>query len=211
MRNVYLITAFVVVLVVSVLGFRGSISIKPPADVFPEWAFPGMKRQPKYKPQAASEFFADGRTDRVPPAHVVQRGMLREDDRLYQGKNPDGTFFRGFPAPIVVNAALLDRGRDRYSIFCQPCHGAVGDGNGVTKKYGMGATATYPDDRLRAMAEGEIFNTITNGKGNMLSYADKLVPEDRWAVIAYVRALQRAHNSTLDDVPADHKSDLGLK
>lgn len=211
MRNVYLITAFVVVLVVSVLGFRGAVSIKPPADVFPEWAFPGMKRQPKYKPQAASEFFADGRTDRVPPAHVVQRGMLREDDRLYQGKNADGTFYRGFPAPIVVNLALIERGRDRYSIFCQPCHGAVGDGNGVTKKYGMGATATYHDDRLRAMAEGEIFNTITYGKGNMLSYADKLVPEDRWAVIAYVRALQRAHNSTLDDVPADHKSDLGLK
>ena len=105
----------------------------------------------------------------------------------------------------------MNAGKNRFAIFCQPCHGAVGDGNGVTKKYGMGATATYQDDRLRAMAEGEIYNTITNGKGNMLSYADKLKPEDRWAVIAYVRVLQRAQHSTVADVPADHKSELGLK
>ena len=89
--------------------------------------------------------------------------------------------------------------------------GAIGDGNGITKKYGMGATPTYHDDRLRQIAEGEIYQTITNGKNNMLSYADKLVPADRWAVIAYVRALQRAQTGTAADVPAAHKSELGLK
>lgn len=105
---------------------------------------------------------------------------------------------------------LLARGRDRFTIYCAPCHGRVGDGNGITKRYGMGATPTYHDDRLRAMAEGEIFNTITNGKNNMNPYADKLTPEDRWAVIAYVRALQRAQNSSVADVPREHRAELGL-
>ena len=110
--------------------------------------------------------------------------------------------------------SLLERGRDRYAIYCTPCHGLVGDGNGVTKRYGMGATPSYHDDRLRQMAEGEIYNTITNGKqpaNNMPSYADKLIPADRWAVVAYVRALQRAQTGKIADVPADHRSELGLK
>jgi mono/diheme cytochrome c family protein len=112
---------------------------------------------------------------------------------------------------VPVDFKLLERGKDRYTIYCAPCHGALGDGNGITKKYGMGATPTFHDDRLRQIAEGEIYQTITNGKNNMLSYADKLVPADRWAVIAYVRALQRAQTGTAADVPAAHKSELGLK
>jgi mono/diheme cytochrome c family protein len=106
----------------------------------------------------------------------------------------------------------MARGKERYTIYCSPCHGAVGDGNGITKQYGMGTTATYHIDRLRVMAEGEIFNTITNGSPNkvMQSYADKLLPEDRWAVILYVRALQRAQMGTAADVPADHKAELGI-
>ena len=115
------------------------------------------------------------------------------------------------PAALTVDRKFVERGRDRFTIYCQPCHGAVGDGNGITKQYGMGATPTYHDDRLRKMAEGEIFNTITNGKGQMNPYGDKLVPADRWAVIAYVRALQRAQSGTLADVPADHRKELGLK
>jgi mono/diheme cytochrome c family protein len=186
-------------------------------DVFPEWLFPGMKQQPKLVQQTASAFFADGRSDRVAPAGTVASSFgpagqpLRDDDFLYQGKLPDGTFARGFPASIHVDMRLLERGRDRFTIYCSPCHGAVGDGMGITKKYGMGAVPTYHDDRLRAMAEGEIFNTITNGKGQMNPYADKILPADRWAVIAYVRALQRAQTGTLADVPADHKGELGIK
>ena len=214
MRNVYLITAFICVLIFSIFGLRGSKFVEPPIDVFPEWAFPGMKRGIKLRPQAESKFFADGRADRLPVEHTVMRGMLREDDYLNRGKDASGAFARGFPASLTVDMKFLERGRDRYTIYCLPCHGAVGDGNGITKQYGMGATATYHDDRLRKMPEGEIFNTITVGSPNknMLPYADKLVPEDRWAVIAYVRALQRAQQGTAADVTdAAAKQTLGLK
>jgi mono/diheme cytochrome c family protein len=206
MRYAYLILALLVVGTVSILGFRGSVTTKPPLEVFPD-----MDHQAKYKAQASSAFFADGRADRPLPAGAVARGDLRADDHLFTGKNPDGSFLAGFPAAISIDAKLLERGKDRYNIFCLPCHGAIGDGNGITKSYGMGATPTYHDDRLRKMNEGEIFNTITVGKGNMLSYADKLSAEDRWAVIAYVRALQRAQTGTINDVPASHKSELGIK
>jgi mono/diheme cytochrome c family protein len=211
MRHVYLVTLFVVVLTVSILGFRGTLFTSAPMDVFPEWAFPGMKHQPKPYSQGTSAFFADGRADRVPVAGTVQRGMLRENDHLNHGKNADGSFARGYPSDVTVDFKLLERGQDRYTIYCAPCHGAVGDGNGITKKYGMGSTPTYHDDRLRKMTEGELFNTITLGKNTMFPYADKITPADRWAVIAYVRALQRAQTGSTADVPGAHKSELGLK
>jgi len=213
MRNVYLVTLFVGVLAVSVLGFRGATFTLPPMDVFPEWAFPGMKHQPKLRPQGESSFFADGRADRLPPPHVVRADLpLRDDDHLYQGKLADGSFASSIPASLNVDVKFIERGRDRYQIYCLPCHGAAGDGNGMTKRYGMGATPTYHDARLRTMADGEIFNTISVGKNTMLPYADKLVPEDRWAVIAYVRALQRAQQGTAADVvDAAAKKSLGLQ
>ena len=217
MRYVYLATFFLAVLTVSVLGFRGSLSTRPPIELIPD-----MDHQAKYKPQAESPFFADGRTDRPLPAGVIAYGrsstsgtpeenFLRSDDSLNLGKNADGSWVVGFPKSVKIDARLLARGQDRFAIYCAPCHGALGDGNGITKQYGMGATPSYHDDRLRKMAEGEIYNTITHGKGNMLPQADKLLPEDRWAVIAYVRALQRAENGTVEDVPPSHKSELGLK
>jgi mono/diheme cytochrome c family protein len=217
MRNLYIATAFAAVLVVSVFGFRGRSFTKPPIDVFPEWLFPGMKYQPKLTQQTASDFFADGRSDRPAPEGTVASSFgpagqpLKNDDFLYQGKLADGSFARGFPPTLTVDMKLLERGRDRFAIYCLPCHGAVGDGNGITKKYGMGAVPTYHDDRLRQLAEGEIFNTITNGKGQMNPYADKLLAQDRWAVIAYVRALQRAQRGTAADVPEDHRAEIGLK
>jgi mono/diheme cytochrome c family protein len=215
MRYAYLVLLFVVVAAVSVLGFRGSESTRPPLEVFPD-----MDRQPKFKPQAPSAFFADGRADRPTPAGVVAYGrsytkadekFLAADDHLYRGQNADGSYARGFPKTVTVDAQLLERGQQQYTIYCAPCHGAVGDGNGITKQYGMGATPTYHDDRLRGVPEGEIFHVITAGKGNMLSYADKLEPADRWAVVAYVRALQRAQTGTAADVVPAHKSELGLK
>jgi cytochrome c553 len=215
MRNVYLVTALICVLIFSIFGLRGTKFTSPPIDVFPEWAFPGMKRQPKFRPQSASNFFADGRADRMPVEHTVRADTpVRNDDHLYYGKDATGAFARGFPASLTVDMKFIERGRDRYTIYCQPCHGAVGDGQGITKQYGMGATPSYHDDRLRKIAEGEIFNTITNGSPNknMLPYADKLEPADRWAVIAYVRALQRAQQGTVADVTdAAGKQTLGLK
>lgn len=217
MRNVYIVTALLVVLILSVLGLRGTNFTKPPMDVFPEWAFPGMSYQPKYKAQSSSEFFADGRADRPLPAGVVAANYgplghpLITDDHMAAGQAPDGSFASGFPTGVVVNNEFLSKGRESYTIYCAPCHGALGDGNGITKQYGMGATPTYHSDRLRDIAEGDIFNTITHGKNNMLSYADKLTVDERWAVVAYVRALQRAQLGSAADVPAAHKSELGIK
>jgi mono/diheme cytochrome c family protein len=217
MRTTYIITAFAMVLVVSILGLRSRTFTKPPMDVFPEWAFPGMKYQPKHTQQTRSGFFSDGRSDRVAPPNTVAASYgpagqpLKSDAFLYRGRAPDDSFARGFPPSLRVDMRLLERGRDRFTIYCAPCHGAVGDGNGITKKYGMGATPTYHDERLRKMAEGEIFNTITIGKGQMSPYGDKLAPADRWAVIAYVRALQRAQAGTLADVPRDHRAELENK
>ena len=216
MRYAYLALFFLVVLTVSIFGFRGSISTKPPLEVFPD-----MDRQAKYKPQAESKFFADGRADRPLPAGVVAHGrsadgggdavFLASDSHFYQGKDAAGQFSRGFPKDLTVTAAFIERGKERYTIYCAPCHGALGDGNGITKQYGMGATPSFHDDAKRGLAEGDIFNTITHGKSNMLSYADKVVPQDRWAIIAYVRALQRAHHGSVNDVPPSHKSELGIK
>jgi cytochrome c553 len=217
MRALYLISTFALVLLVSIFGLRNRRFVRPPMDVFPEWAFPGMKYQPKLAQQSPSAFFSDGRLDRAAPPNTVPASFgpasqpLRADNFLYLGKAPDGSWARGFPPSLKVDLKFMDRGRDRFTIYCSPCHGAVGDGNGVTRQYGMGATASYHDDRLRKMAEGEIFNTITNGKGQMNPYADKLAPADRWAVIAYVRALQRAQTGRVEDVPADHKADLGIQ
>jgi mono/diheme cytochrome c family protein len=212
MRHVYLVTLFVCVLLVSILGFRGTLFTAPPIDIFPEWAFPSMEHQPKYRPQSTSAFFADGRADRVPPARTVARGMLRDDDHLHRGKNAEGAFVAGFPAGLTIDVAFMERGRDRYQIYCAPCHSPTGDGNGITKKYGMGATPSYHDPRLRGQPDGEIYNTITNGKNTMLPYADKLSPDERWAVVAYVRAQQRAQQGTAADVTdAAAKSTLGLQ
>ena len=212
MRFAYYTLVFSVVLLVSVMGLRGLRSPRPPIEVFPD-----MDRQAKYKPQAESKFFADGRADRPLPAGTVPYGrdaakadpaFLRADDFRYEGKLADGSFGRGFPAGVEVTEVFVRRGQDRYQIYCAPCHGALGDGNGITKSYGMLTTPTYHADRLRGMAEGEIFNTITHGKNTMMAYADKLSPDDRWAVVAYVRALQRAAHGKLDDVPAELRGGL---
>ena len=212
MRFAYYTLAFVVVLLLSVMGYRGMISTRPPIEMFPD-----MDHQAKYTPQAESKFFADGRADRPLPAGTVPFGrdarqadpaFLKADDFHYDGKLADGTFGRGFPAALSITGAFIEHGQGRYQIYCAPCHGALGDGNGITKSYGMLTTPTYHDDRLRGMAEGEIFNTITHGKNTMLSYADKLSPDDRWAVVAYVRALQRAAHGSIKDVPAELQGGL---
>lgn len=216
MRYVWLAFLFVVVAAVSVLGFRGMPSTRPPLEVFPD-----MDRQPKYKPQAESRFFADGMTDRPVPQGTVARGrhidadpaFLGADDHMYRGFRgdllpQDTNWFRGYPTEVAVDAKLLERGQARYALFCAPCHGALGDGNGITKQYQMNA-ANLADPRLVAMAEGEIFNTITHGKATMYGYGDRIPASDRWAIIAYVRALQRAANGRVQDVPAENRAALG--
>ena len=204
----FLVGFFVLVVgVVAVAGFRGSFTRNTPIEIFPD-----MDRQPKLRPQAPNNFFADGLSSRLPVegtvahASAVQVGAEKvfghQSHPFNTGKISGKTnFVELIPAPVT--AQFMERGQQRYNIYCSPCHSSVGDGKGVTSKYGMTATASLHDPRIVRMADGEIFHTITVGKNTMMGYADKLEPADRWAVIAYVRALQRARLATKDEVPAD--------
>ncbi|MGJ8654136.1 MAG: c-type cytochrome [Opitutaceae bacterium] len=204
MRIFLAIYLFVVVATLSILGFRGSISTKPPLEVFPD-----MDRQARYKPQAGNEFFADGRNDRPVPANTVARGNYYnqqevfsadfEDKRLgdtvlLEGKNADGSFVKKLPLEVTYD--LIEQGKAKYDIFCGACHGAAGDGNGVAGSYFAGGPPpTYHDDRLRNETDGYLFDVITNGKARMLPLNDRISPEERWAIVLYIRALQKTQNT----------------
>ncbi|MEM8866692.1 MAG: cytochrome c [Verrucomicrobiota bacterium] len=217
MRIFLVIYAFTIVAVVTIFGFRGSITTKEPIEIFPD-----MDRQARYKPQAENEFFADGRNDRPVPQNTVSRGSYLnylevfspefEDSMLGDtaytfGKKIDGSFVA--KAPTEATNEFLQMGQQKYEIFCSVCHGSAGDGNGVTKPYGILATS-YHDDRLRGETDGYLFDVITNGKGLMLGLKDRLSPEERWAVVLYVRALQRSQNAAAADLPAGPKTELGF-
>ena len=217
MRIFLALYVFTVVAAVSILGFRGSISTKPPLEVFPD-----MDRQARYKPQAENEFFADGRNDRPVPANTVARGnyfnqaevfsagfedQALGDTVLNDGKDGAGNFVKTLP--LEVSHALMAEGKAKYDIFCTVCHGAAGDGNGVTKPYGVLA-ASYHDDRLRSVEDGYIFDVIQNGKGLMLPLNDRISPEESWAIVLYVRALQRSQNADANELSAAQRTELGL-
>jgi hypothetical protein len=218
MRYFYIIFCFVCISVVSILGFRGSKFTKTPLYIFPD-----MDWQAKFQTQGENNFFADERDERPVVPGTVLRGYgwsidevfsgdltyaPAEDPGLFSGKDDKGEFLKDFP--IEVNHELMELGQKKYDTFCYLCHGKSGDGNGITKQYGMIATVSYHDDRIRTMAVGEIFDTITNGKNQMGAYGSKLSPSERWAIIAYVRALQLAQNAKVEDVPVEFRSKLGL-
>ncbi len=188
--------ALSLVVIVSIAGLRGGLSRKPPLEVFAD-----MDRQPKLRPQTKAAFagFKDGLSSRLHVAGTVSREAAREANDFATGKNADGSWVDALPVPTTRE--LLQRGRERYGIYCAPCHGVAGDGNGVTTKFGMAAVAKLHDERLIKMADGEIFNTISNGKNLMLPYGDKLDPKDRWAVISYVRALQLSRLGKKEEIP----------
>lgn len=165
-----------------------------------------MHDQPKAKPQSKSAFFVDGRTGRLPVDGTVARGELREDDHLYRGK-VDGVFVTTFP--FKIDAAVMERGRERYNIYCTPCHGATGLGNGMVIQRGFKVpAASHHIERLRNAPVGYWFDVITNGFGVMFGYAAQIPVNDRWAIIAYIRALQLSRNATDDDVPAAEREAL---
>ena len=114
----------------------------------------------------------------------------------------------GTGIPVTMTPELMERGRQRFAITCAMCHGATGAGNGITKQYGLATVVTLQDDRIRKMADGEIFNTITNGKNTMMAYGPNLNVADRWAIISYLRALQRSQNATVADVPPEHRAEM---
>jgi hypothetical protein len=159
-----------------------------------------MGNQPKNKPLSPSDFFADGRSVRTPVENTVSRSSM-DNDQLMVTK--DSTNF-----PMPVNDVLLERGQERYRIFCSPCHGIQGDGNGMIVIRGMKRPPTYHQDRLRQAPNGYIYDVITNGFGQMYNYAAQVPPRDRWAIVAYVRALQLSRNARVADLPAEDREKL---
>jgi mono/diheme cytochrome c family protein len=163
---------------------RGCSSSEPPVLI--NWS---MFNQPKYKAQAESKFFYDGKTMRPPVPGTIARGHLVEDAALVSGMDVVGEPVAKSPVP--VDAALLARGADRYGIYCQPCHDERGEGKGILFERAKVPTANLLEARIRDMADGMVFDTITNGKGLMAGYRYQINARDRWAIIAYVRAMEK--------------------
>jgi mono/diheme cytochrome c family protein len=225
LRYFFLIFAFVVIVIVSMAGFRGQKFSQPPIEIFPD-----MDRQPKVKAQDPSGFFADGLGARKPVSGTVPLGYAMPLHKPVDGETgtPSSPYkavvFSGGPdymqtgkmgdqwgtgLPMPADEALLARGQERFKIFCSVCHGDTGAGNGMAYKFGLATVVSLHQDRLRTMADGEIYNTITHGKNTMLGYGDKIPVPDRWAIVAYLRALQLSQGgATLADVPPAERSKL---
>ncbi len=225
LRGFFLIFFLSGVTIVAIFGFRGQKSTGSPIEVFPD-----MVRQPRVNAQAPLGFFADGRGNRVPVDGTVPLGYeMPKVERAPGGEEAAGVLSHprlsfsegtdyystgkmgdrwGTGLPVEVNEQLMERGRQRFTINCAVCHGATAAGNGVTKQYGLATVVSLQDERIRKMADGEIFNTITHGKNTMLAYGPNVTVADRWAIITYLRALQRSQNATLADVPPDRQKDL---
>jgi hypothetical protein len=196
-----------------IVGLPGHLSRKPPLEVFPD-----MDRQAKLRPEKPFDFFTNGLSSQLPPAGTVVRSAPVEtaggavypfeDSPVNTGKISGTTNFVEMN-PLVVNAVLLQRGREQFNIYCTPCHGGPGDGNGITKKIGlMPAVANLHDRRIVETTDGEIFNTITRGKGLMGAYGPLVAAQDRWAIIAYTRALQLSWLGSPDELPAEQRAAL---
>jgi hypothetical protein len=159
-----------------------------------------MANQPRENPLSPSHFYADGRSARPIVENTVMRGAL-EEDALVVPKDSNA-----FPLPLTKE--LLQRGQERYGIFCQPCHGMQGDGQGMVAMRGMKHPPSFHQDRLRAEPNGYIYDVIANGFGAMYSYSAQIPPRDRWAIVAYLRALQLSRNAPVNELPAGLKEKL---
>jgi len=205
MRYFLLAFGVIVIAVMVMAGKRGDMTRRPPIELFPD-----MDRQPKLRPQAANSFFKDGLSSQPAVAGAIARGSAWQDSPENTGKIAGTTNW--VPViPIPVTSQLMARGQERYNISCSPCHGAQGDGKGITTKFGMTVIADLHDATGRKVpqqSDGEIFNTISYGKQLMQGYASSVTIQDRWAIVAYVRALQRSHLASLDDVPASQRAEL---
>jgi mono/diheme cytochrome c family protein len=167
-----------------------------------------MHDQPRYKPLAESQFFSDHRAARPQVEGTVARGHLRIDEARYTGK-VGGEDIDQFPIPITK--ADIERGETRFNIYCTPCHGRVGDGNGMVVLRGYRQAASFYTDKLVHAPVGHFFDVITNGFGAMPSYASRIEPDDRWRVAAYIRALELSESASLNDVPPDQRQNLTVE
>lgn len=192
MRYFLTIYALIVVAVVSIAGFRGDKSRNTPIEIFPD-----MDRQPKLHPQSYNKFFEDGLASRQPVTGAISRGSTYAANPINTGK--EGEAFIS-SMPVEPTRVMLNRGKQRYTIYCAPCHGSIGDGKGITTQYGMVAVANFHDKRILDMPDGQIFHTIGYGKGLMLGYAAQISVEDRWAIVAYIRALQTSRLGFPEDL-----------
>lgn len=218
MRQFFIIYFFTLTLILVVFGFRGCKSARTPIEIFPD-----MDRQAKFHPQSRTNFFADRRTDRPPVAgtipfvtekqeayaHLAPDTRFREDSYLATGRDGDG-FGDGIPIEVSYDAML--RGQQIYNIYCGICHGKTGDGESVVaaERYGFATIVSLLQSRIVDQPDGEIFDTIANGRGTMGAYGANIRVEDRWKVVMYLRALQRANAGAVEDVPADKRGGLGL-
>jgi mono/diheme cytochrome c family protein len=214
----YLLYSILVIVAIAaaaftIVGIPGHLSRTPPLEVFPD-----MDRQAKLRPAQPFDFFTNGLSSQLPPAGTVVRSAPIEtaagevysyqDVPFNTGRTAGTTNFVALN-PMTVNAALLQRGREQFDIYCAPCHGRLGDGNGITKKIGvMPAVISLHDQRIVAMTDGEIFNTITHGKGLMGAYGPNVMAQDRWAIVAYTRALQLSWLGSPDELTAEQRAAL---
>ena len=207
----FLALILAVITVISIFGFRGQHSAKPPMEIFPDMIY-----QDKVKDQQTSAFFADGVAARALIPGTVAEEMPAQDDYWSTGKWDDSHWGDGIPVhdaigggrPLQIDAANMARGRERYTITCEPCHGAAGDGKGITSFYGLNGAANYHVDRLRQEPDGALFDTITNGRGQMMGYNYNITIDDRWRIVMYIRALQRSQNAALADASPDEQAQL---
>ncbi len=213
MRYFVLIFLVCVLVCVGIAGKRGSLSRKPPLYIFPD-----MKRQLKLRPMTPNGFFPNGVSSQLPPPGTIaqskpmnvggQEVYPYEDSPVNTGRITGTTNFVE-TNPFPVTAELLARGQQRFTIYCTPCHGQEADGNGITKKVGaMAVVANLHDKRIVELPDGEIFNTISNGKNLMGAYGPQIPVEDRWAIIAYVRALQLSWLGSADDLSPESRAKL---
>jgi hypothetical protein len=213
MRYFLLLFGVCVVLVVLIAGKRGDLSRNRPMQIFPD-----MKRQLKLRPQTANGFFADGLSSQLPqPGTVAQsKPVIVGGREIYPYENVPvntgritGTTNFVETNPFPVTAGLLARGQQRFTIYCSACHGQQGDGSGIAKRIGaMSVVANLHDKRIVELPDGDIFNTVSRGKNLMGAYGPQIPVEDRWAIVAYVRALQLSRLGSADDLPPEIKAKL---
>jgi len=165
-----------------------------------------MHNGPRYRPLRVSEFFLNGSSARMPVANTVSRNPLTDSDELLSTGKVNGTIANLFPMPVTIE--VLERGRQRYDIFCSPCHGKTGRGDGMIVQRGMRQPPSFMEERLRNAPAGYFFDVMTNGFGAMQDYSAQIPVQDRWAIVAYERALQLSQYATVADVPADRRADL---
>lgn len=193
MRSLF-VTGLLVALLLG--GCRGNQSDRPP--IHPNL---NMDFQEKFEEQEANPFFDDNAAMRMPVSGTVARGQLRDSTELFAGRTDDGEFVENIPIPVTRD--LLERGQERYNIYCTPCHGQSGEGDGIIMRgdYGYPPITSYHVDRLRQESDGYLYDVITNGMGNMPPYGHQVPVKDRWAIVSYIRALQRSQNAQSEDVP----------